>query len=73
MKEGQPLTTFADSAGERILYAKPRKIHNPKYTEVVRYTTFYLNRGGTIYKWKMETVKTKPPTGKPSLAIESKK
>jgi len=55
-----------------VVYSKPIKIHNPKYSEEVRRTTFFLNPGGTIYKWKSETVKTKPTTGKPFLAIEAK-
>ncbi len=72
LKEGPPLIIYTDSTGESVVYSKPIKIHNPKYSEVWRRTTFFLNPGGTIYKWKSEKVKTKPTTGKPSLAIEFK-
>ena len=70
-KKGLPRELLTDSTGgQQLTYKKDRKIHNPKYSNVVVYTTYYLNPEGKVYKQKRRVFKNTPNTGKPVLAIE---
>lgn len=70
-KCGTPYEIIKDSIEEkRLIYQKDRKIHNSKYTNVVIYTTYYLDKDDKVYKWNRKVYKNPVSTAKPSLAIE---
>ena len=70
-KKGVSGELLTDSTGgQQLTYKKARKIHHPKYSNVVVYTTYYLNPEGKVYKQKRRVFKNTRNTGKPVLAIE---
>ena len=69
--EGTPGEIKTDTIGnERIIYLKKVKLHNPRYSSVTNFITFYIDSANKVSRWTKYTFKETPPTDKPKMAMD---
>lgn len=68
-QEGLPYDSSYKDGYKKLEYAQYRKMHNPKYSSVYRYTCFFIDSNKIVRSFKTEIVKTTPSTPPGSTTI----